>query len=58
MSEHEILGVDLHITNNTTYRFVLVYRLPHELVDKDETLHCSLNSTVNGKTSDFNCHIN
>ncbi len=60
-SPHELIGVEL---NGQTIRLhvYLVYRPPHQTVDKDIDLYILLSRLIQNKTSviagDLNCHIN
>ena len=59
-SDHELLGVNLEI-GAAKYRVLLLYRPPHQLVEKDKNLYGLLDSLVDGRVSivmgDFNTHI-
>ena len=60
-SEQEILGVDLTVGTGV-YRFIVVYRPPHQLIDNDTKLYNEISELIGEKITvilgDFNCHVN
>ena len=59
-TDHELLAVNLAI-GSISYRLVVVYRPPGQLVEKDRELYTLLSTLVDNRVSlvvgDFNCHI-
>ena len=59
-SEHEFLGVDLEI-GHAVYRIIVVYRPPHQTIDRDRALYGEIRNLIDGKTcvllGDFNSHV-
>ncbi len=59
--EQEILGVDLTVGTGM-YRFIVVYRPPHQLIDDDTKLYNEVSELIGDKITvilgDFNCHVN
>ena len=60
-TEHEMLGVVLSALERKLHIY-LVYRPPHQIVEKDEDLYRKLSSLIRNKlciiTGDFNCSVN
>ena len=60
-TEHEMLGVVLNKLEKKLHIY-LVYRPPHQTVEKDERLYSTLSNIINKKFSvlmgDFNCSVN
>ena len=59
-SDHEFLGVDLEI-GYTVYRVLVVYKPPHQLIDKDRAMYDEIRDLIDGKIcvllGDFNSNI-
>ena len=59
-SEDEVLGVDLEI-GHAVYRILVVYRPPHQTIDRDMVLYDGIRNLIDGKIcvllGDFNSHV-
>ena len=59
-SDHELLGVDLEV-GSLSYRVLVVYRPPGQLIEKDRELYELLGPLVEGRVcmimGDFNSHV-
>ena len=59
--DQEVLCVDLHLSE-IIYRIILLYRPPHQNIDKDRKLYEGLSDLMEGRQclllGDFNSHVN